>query len=109
MKKKVPFHFYSDLYYENFYLCAGWKRSDVVNYFKIDIADNARGVTLLTSGGIIIWVEDRKAYGVLAHESVHAAKFLFGMKGIIASNDNDEPLAYMVQWIFESCLKRMVK
>ena len=83
-KPKVPFHFYSDLYYENFYFCSAWTRSEIRDYFKIELADNAKGVTLSTPNGIIIWVESKEMLSCLAHEAVHAAKFLFNQKGIIA-------------------------
>lgn len=108
MKKgKVPYHFYCDLYYMNFYFCMGWKKSDMKSYFNADLDETARGTTISTPSGVIIWIDSSDSLGALAHESVHAAKFVFSQKGVLASNDNDEPLAYLVQWIFEKCLKKV--
>ena len=105
--KKIPHHFYCELYYQNFYFCMGWKRSEIKSYFNIEIDEIAKGSTISTHGGVIIWIDSKESLGALAHESVHAAKFLFAQKGIISSNENDEPLAYMVQWIFEKCLRKI--
>jgi hypothetical protein len=105
--KKKPHHFYCELYFENFYFCNGWKRSEVEYYFGIEIDAKARGLTALGPKGIMIWIESSKFIGALAHESVHAAKFLFYQKGVTASNENDEPLAYLVQFIFENCYKKI--
>lgn len=107
--KKKPHHFYCELYFQNFYFCPGWKRQEINEYFSVQIDESARGVTLATGNGIIIWIESPKYLGALCHEAVHAAKFLFVQKGVIASNDNDEPLAYLVQFIFENCYKKIKK
>ena len=107
--KKKPHHFYCELYFQNFYFCPGWKRQELNEYFGVQIDEYAKGVTLATGNGIIIWIESPKYLGALCHEAVHAAKFLFVQKGVIASNDNDEPLAYLVQFIFENCYKKIKK
>lgn len=105
--KRVPYHFYSDLYFQNFFFCPGWKKTQVEKFFNIELDPSCRGVTLITDRGIVIWIESKDLYGCLAHEAVHAAKFLFKQKGVISSNENDEPLAYLVQWIFENCQKKL--
>ena len=105
--KKKPHHFYCELYFENFYFCNGWKRSEVKEFFGIEIEERSRGLTASGPNGIVIWIESPQYLGALAHESVHAAKFLFNYKGVQPSNENDEPLAYLVQFIFENCYKRI--
>jgi acetone carboxylase gamma subunit len=37
--------------------------------------------------------------GVMAHEAVHIADFIFTNCGITHDLDNDEPFAYLVEWI----------
>lgn len=107
--KKVPHHFYCELYYQNFYFCMGWKRSEMKKFFNVEIEECAKGMALNTPAGIVIWIESGEAIGACVHECVHAAKFLFAQKGIISSNENDEPLAYMVQWIFDKCNTKIRK
>jgi hypothetical protein len=105
--KRQPHHFYSDLYFQNFYFCPGWKKTELQKRFAVELDESCRGVTMVTEIGIVIWIEEQDLLGSLAHECVHAAKFLFKQKGVISSNENDEPLAYLVQWIFENCEKKL--
>ena len=42
---------------------------------------------------------DRITNGIIAHEALHAANFIFDAVGVPADYDNDEPLAYLVKWI----------
>jgi hypothetical protein len=109
MKKKYPHHFYCEIFFQNFYFCNGWKRDEMRSFFGVDIGENDKGVTMSAPDGIIIWIESDKYIGALVHESVHAAKFLFSQKGVQASTENDEPLAYMVQYIFDNCHKKIRK
>ena len=105
--KKTPHHFYSDVYYQNFYYCQAWKREQVESFFNIKIDPSTRGLTFEVEKGIVIWISSVDLVGCLVHESIHAANFLFRQKGIMASNENDEPLAYFTQWIFENCYKKI--
>ena len=41
----------------------------------------------------------RMTVGVMAHEAVHIADFIFTNCGITHDLDNDEPFAYLVEWI----------
>ena len=41
----------------------------------------------------------RMTVGVMAREAVYIADFIFANCGITHDLDNDEPLAYLVQWI----------
>lgn len=38
---------------------------------------------------------------ILAHESVHGANMIFQLVGHELDTNNDEPQAYLVEWIFE--------
>ena len=43
--------------------------------------------------------------GVIAHEAVHAASYFCEVLGISTNHDEDEPMAYLVQWVVENTLK----
>lgn len=105
--KRKPHHFYSDLYFQNFYFCPGWKKNEVEKFFNVELDQYCRGITMTTENGIAIWIQDNVLIGCLVHECIHAANFLLKQKGVIASHENDEPLAYLVQWIFENCEKKI--
>lgn len=44
--------------------------------------------------------------GEIAHEAVHAANFLLRDLGVETTMKNDEPHAYLVQWICEELTKK---
>lgn len=48
-----------------------------------------------------IWVRDVKDLGTMVHEAVHCANHVLMIAGVKTSQNNDEALAYLVQWIFE--------
>jgi len=104
---KKPKHFYSDIYQENFYFIPGWTADQIKKYFGFDVNDKAYGTCWLTNNGIVIWVKhfDIKHLDCLTHETIHAANFIFQCKGIQSDNENDEALAYLVQWIFKNCMR----
>ena len=43
---------------------------------------------------------DAPSYGTLVHECIHAAGAILDSRGVLADWNNDEALAYLVQWIF---------
>ncbi len=48
-------------------------------------------------------------HGVIAHEATHVANFIFEYIGVVPSFDNDEPLAYLTQWVVDEIYKVMNK
>lgn len=46
-------------------------------------------------------------YGVIAHECTHAALTLFKSRGIHPDVENQEPLAYMIEWLVDQVVKFM--
>ena len=38
-------------------------------------------------------------HGCIAHEALHAANFIAATRGIEPSFENDEPMAYLIEWI----------
>jgi hypothetical protein len=48
----------------------------------------------------------RKLYhGTVTHESIHAANMIANDRGVIADFNNDEPLAYLSEWIADEVYK----
>ena len=45
--------------------------------------------------------ENKVSIGTIAHESTHIANAIFTACGIIVDTDNDEPHAYLVEWVSE--------
>lgn len=43
--------------------------------------------------------------GIIAHESLHAVSYIFQDHVIKMDCENDEPIAYLLQWIVEECYK----
>lgn len=43
--------------------------------------------------------------GIIAHEAVHVASFVFNSRGVLADHENDEPLAYFVEWVVDEINK----
>lgn len=108
--------FYSDIYKENFIFLPAFTQKQV-NLFtkkqKIDPIDisNCDGQTICSNDSIIIWskFKDRsiESLSTLVHECVHAANMILDHKGIPMSLENDESQAYLVEWIFENCLRAL--
>ena len=71
------------------------------------------GLTDEHRGTVLMFVDSEKHHpgGELAtvvHESVHAAGMVLGYAGVDYGPENDEQLAYLVDWIFTQWNRRMV-
>jgi hypothetical protein len=44
-------------------------------------------------------------HGTITHESIHAANFIASDRGIVADFNNDEPIAYLADWITDEIYK----
>lgn len=47
--------------------------------------------------------------GTITHEAIHCAHFLARGRDIIADFENDEPIAYLVEWITDEVYKFVYK
>lgn len=45
--------------------------------------------------------DHRISPGVVAHEAYHAANFIMAGCGIVLDYENDEPAAYLIEWIMD--------
>jgi hypothetical protein len=48
-------------------------------------------------------------YGVVAHEALHITHMVFENKGIRPSTVNDEPQAYLIEWVVNKVFKSLDK
>jgi hypothetical protein len=67
-----------------------------VHYVK-DASDYA-GLTEAQEHHVDIYIKEPLC-AVIAHEAVHAANYILSDRGVLCDHDNDEPLAYLVEWV----------
>ncbi len=69
--------------------------------------------SFLSGGGIMCVFNPRNehklTYGVIAHEAVHIANFISLRKGVIVDGNNDEPQAYLVDWVTTRIHETLIK
>lgn len=103
---KKPYHFYCELFGENFYFFKGFSLKEFKEYMK-----DAMGIDVFIDKSFMgkfvharskdheaycIWVDSKEA---LAHECIHASMRLLYEKGVTVDHENDEILAYYVQML----------
>ena len=49
-------------------------------------------------------IKSKINYATLAHETIHTANHIFHMRYIKYDYDNDEPFAYLVEWIMHNAV-----
>lgn len=115
-KIRKPYHFYNDLYFENFYFCPGYTAEEfkqaIINNTGIESDVDLDGVRAHCRrvnnwsdgrGGIFFWTKDAKINAAqvssITHESWHAVMGMFESRGILLCTKNDEPGAYLIGWI----------
>jgi hypothetical protein len=106
-KPPKALYFESDIYRQDYYFLIGWNKEQVEKTLKVSVEGGA-GATMLQDGTIYIWLHDisnPESLSELSHECVHAANMTLGARGIVVSADDDEALAYLVQWIFQNCYR----
>ena len=47
--------------------------------------------------------------GVIAHESLHAVNMILDNRGVVEDFNNDEPVAYLLEWIVDRVYETMHK
>jgi hypothetical protein len=114
MKKAHTFQ--SDLYKENFIFLPAFTQRQINSFTKnnkiepIDIS-SCEGQTICFNDFIVIWSKHKdrsiESLSTLVHECVHAANMILDHKGIPMSLENDESQAYLVEWLFENCLRAL--
>lgn len=54
---------------------------------------------------LVLFVKPDTTAGVIAHEAVHIANYVFKQCGILPDLNNDEPQAYLIGWIVKQIHK----
>lgn len=54
-------------------------------------------------------IKAKSIHGLIAHEAVHIANMLAESRGFIADLSNDEPIAYLVEWIVNNVIEMIKK
>lgn len=57
-----------------------------------------------------LWDKDSNiTNGIIAHESIHAADFIFNIRGIKHDYDNPESYTYFCEWIVDRVYECIIK
>jgi hypothetical protein len=105
---------YNPIYKVNYYFCIGWKPEAFTKYIAkhFDYKTNcglSDGKTIFATSDqgaiLLIWTRRKNDYAVLSHECVHAANYTFEHIGHKLSTSNDEPQAYLVEYLMTEALK----
>lgn len=104
------------------------KRDELNAFFRRRCGATEDRVGERTCGNMLVWEPDnprfytrryisivtdattgmRERRHTLLHEAVHCAISILDDKGVRSSSDNDEPLAYLVEWIFRESERVLV-
>ena len=113
MKRNRCIHIYDEFCRRNFFVYYGTTEKFLVESVKenlgIDIEKpNSGGRCLLVEHGngyesIVIWTFKKKPC-LLAHEAIHAARFIFDLVGIKDNGSHDETLNYYVEMLVRKTL-----
>jgi len=69
------------------------------------VTEGNAGKTWTDDRVIVIYLKSLKNIPVIAHELIHYSTFMKTIKGIPINKDNDEVLAYTVQYMLKQILK----
>lgn len=103
-----------DVYPISLWLACGVSYDKLNKYFKTKFPEfsNADATTYKLSAvssvdrdGVLIFFNNEKCltHGVIAHESVHFASYIFDFIQAKMDIENDETYAYLVGWCAEKC------
>lgn len=113
---KKPHWFYHDMYHFNFYFCPEFTKQEYeravnenfpgVFYECEKFADGTTTEIIMNDGRTAAFIHIKKCddLSALVHECVHAAHVLMRHRGIKQDLNNDEPEAYLTEWIFQRCM-----
>jgi len=110
---KSKFHKISiDVFKQDIIFTVGTTEKEIQKYLHIDdsIGNVGQGRTVrFEQGHILLWVEDKKDRGVIAHEIFHVVHFMCDRIGIKLSMDSDEVFAYCIDYITTEIYKILAK
>jgi hypothetical protein len=104
-KKKLFKKFNCDVFTNAVWLLAGYTPEEYKKFLdkkglplENDIKYDRGGTSRFNGGLITVWIKKFDDYYTLTHEVVHASTFIMENKGIPTGKDNDEVLAYLVEY-----------
>lgn len=110
-KTKKPKWFYCELYKVNFHCFLGWSESDFLEYagkhynYKSEISYADAKCLCLNNSDQVIWTRRKRPIPEITHEAVHASVNILDMRGVKYNYENDESLAYLVEYIVRKILE----
>lgn len=107
--------FYNETYRENINFCTDITDEDFYEIFH-NLTGYRYGEDLFCDGktieygeGILIYLKNSSDIHILAHECFHASNIIMRKRGIKPDPYNDEPQAYLIQWLFNNCFNHIKK
>ncbi len=104
--KKMPahYHIFNDVYDFNVRLFIGQvdKMNDYLPELNITKATDGKTWWNPDTGSLSVWIQKKGDFDVLAHELIHVISALLETRGIKFDPDNDEPIAYLMTWLFRA-------
>ena len=96
------------------HLAVGWTSTELIAYLSrrgapastMDFIETAEAAVVFDGPDVIIWIPRPYRIGHIVHESIHAGIRILASHGVRV-DDNDEPVAYMCQWIAEEIHKEV--
>lgn len=119
--KKKPGWYYCSTWRNNFYYFLGWPWDDFVAYarkvYNYEITDNiiptGKCLGLTDKSGcydFLIWTEKKpknpRTISILAHECLHAANWCLDFRGVNATMQNHESVAYLMMALIREGLNQ---
>lgn len=107
-KSTKPVYYHCSTFNINFYFHIGWSVEDFAAYAKksynyVRNSEYGDGTCLPLgdkgsdhSTAYAIWIRNKNAHSILAHECLHAALFIFDDIGVKYDGDNSEALCYLL-------------
>ena len=80
--------------------------NDVVKMYDIDYdMSNYDGMAFIENQNYVLAFSKIVCSSIIAHESLHAVSYIFNYHSILMDCKNDEPIAYLLEWIVGECHK----
>lgn len=95
--KKITIPIYNDTVYVDTYI----EQKEVKDKYDYDASPTNEAFCFRSEKGVVVVFNKNKITSqVIVHECVHIVNFIFAKKGIDLDIHNDEPQAYLMDYIF---------
>jgi hypothetical protein len=112
MSKKKPKRYYNVMYRQHFSFYIGWSRKAfteyLIEFYEIDPeVEEYEGICMELicddKHEVLVWTapsSGKDKIQTILHECIHAAIRTLEARGIKTTGDNQEPLAYLTEYLF---------